>query len=225
MSNIQNQQMAVVSTNSAVKKTLSVSSAVALNYPQNIIFGHIIIYMNIKSIRNKFSDSSEMIGINFDVSTISGTKIDSTFPMNRYIIYGFKSPYKPDVSGNSCGILVIVREGLLYKKCVGLVGTQPDIEVVPIGINVGKQKWLILPIYRPPRQSSEYFVEDISKLFDKFSRYDVLIVLGDFNLGPDIITLSLLVYNYNLHNMIKQPTIFKSFKGCCIELIFTYRKH
>ena len=145
--------------------------------------------------------------------------------MNQYIINDFKYPHKLDVSGNSCGVLVIVREGLLYKKYVGLVGTQPDIKVVPIGINVRKQKWLILPIYRPPRQISGYFVEEISKLFDRYSRFDIVIVLEYFSLEPDDITLSSLVYNYDLHNMVKQPTIFKSSKGRCIELIFTYRKH
>ena len=151
-----------------------------LKYPRNVI----ISYININSIRNKFSGFSEMIGENVDILVIAQTKIDSSFPTSQFLIDGFKSPYRLDVSGNSGGILVYVRDCLL-SKYVNLVDTPPDIQVVPIEINVRKQKWLILPIYRPPLQNSEYFVEEISKLIDKCSRYDNVVVLGDFNLEPD----------------------------------------
>ena len=120
--------------------------------------------------------------------------------------------------------MVYVRDCLL-SKYVNLVDTPPDIQVVPIEINVRKQKWLILPINRPPQQNSEYFVEEISKLIDKCSRYDHVMVLGDFNLEPDDIALSSLIQDHDLYNMIKHPTCFKSSKGRCIDLIFTNRKH
>ena len=189
-------------------------------YPRNVI----ISYININSISSKFSGFSEMIGENVDVSVIAETKIDPSFPMSQFLIDGFKSPYRLDVSGNSGGVLVYVKECLL-SKYVNLVDTPPDIQVVPIEINVRKQKWLILPIYRPPQQTSEYFVDEISKLIDKCSSYDRVMVLGDFNLEPDDIALSLLIQDHDLYNMIKQPTCFNSSKGRCIDLIFTNRKH
>ena len=113
----------------------------------------------------------------------------------------------------------------LLSKYVNFVDTPRDIQVVPIEINVRKQKWLILPIYRPPQQNSEYLVEEISKLIDKCSSYDRVMVLGDFTLEPDDISLSSLIQDHDLYNMIKQPTCFKSSKGRCIDLIFTNRKH
>ena len=190
-----------------------------LNYPRNVI----ISYININSIRNKFSGISEMIGDFVDVLVIAETKIDSSFPTSQFIINGFKSPYRLDVSGYSGGILVYVRDSLL-SKCLGLVSTRPDIQVVPIEINVRKQKWLMLPIYRPP-QNSGYFVEEISKLIDKCSRYENVIVFGDFNLEPGGKALSSIIQDHDLYNMIKKPTCFKSSNGRCIDLIFTNRKH
>ena len=113
-----------------------------LKYPRNVI----ISYININSIRNEFSGFSEMIGENVDILVIAETKIDSSFPTSQFLIDDFESPYRLDVSGNSVGILVYVRDCLL-SKYVNLVDTPPDIQVVPIEINFRKQKWLILPIY------------------------------------------------------------------------------
>ena len=109
-----------------------------LKYPRNVI----ISYININSIRNKFSGFSEMIGENVDILVIAETKIDSSFPTSQFLIDGFKSPYRLDVSRHSGGILVYVRDSLL-SKYVKLVGTPPDIQVVPIEISIRKQKWLI----------------------------------------------------------------------------------
>ena len=143
-----------------------------------------------------------MIGDFVDVLVIAEIKIDSSFPTSQFIKNGFKSPYRLDVSGYSGGILVYVRDSLL-SKCLGLVSTRPDIQVVPIKINVRKQKWLMLPIYRPPQQNSGYFVEEISKLIDTYSRYENVIVLGDFNLEPGDKALSSIIQDHDLYNMIK----------------------
>ena len=83
----------------------------------------------------------------------------------------------------------------------------------------------MLPIYRPPQQNSGYFVEEISKLIDTYSRYENVIVLGDFNLEPGDKALSSIIQDHDLYNMIKKPTCFKSSNGRCIDLIFTNRKH
>ena len=68
-----------------------------LKYPRNVK----ISYMNISSITNKFSGFSEMIGENVNVLVIAETKINSPFPTSQFLLDGFKSPYRLDVSGNS----------------------------------------------------------------------------------------------------------------------------
>ena len=44
---------------------------------------------------------------------ISETKIDSTFPDSQFQIFGFKKPLRLDVTENSGGILVYVRDNLI----------------------------------------------------------------------------------------------------------------
>ena len=76
-----------------------------------------------------------------------------------------------------------------------------------------------------PQQNSGYFVEEISKLIDNYSRHEHVIVLGDFNLQPGENALSSIIHDHDVYNMIKKPTCFKSSNGCCIDLIVTNRKH
>ena len=109
--------------------------ALRLKYPRNVMTS----YINTNSVRNKFTDFSEMVGDYIDILVISETKIDSSFPTSQFVIDGFKSPYRLNVSRNSSGVLVYVRDSLLSKQ-LNVIGTQPDIQVVPFDINVRKQK-------------------------------------------------------------------------------------
>ena len=139
--------------------------------------------------------------------------------VSSFIIIGFKCPYRHDVSGNSCRILFYVRDGLLSKSLF-LVGTQPDIQVVPAEISDRKQKLLVLPIYRPPQQISGYFAEEMSKLIDIYSRYEN----RDFDFEPGEHALSSIIHDQDLYNMIKKQHASSLQIDGCIDLIFTNRK-
>ena len=62
-------------------------------------------------------------------------------------------------------------------------------------------------------------------MIDRYSTFDNVMVLGDFNLEPDDKDLSSLLQEHGLYNLIKQPTCFKSSNGRCIDLILTNCKH
>ena len=160
-----------------------------------------------------------MVGEYIDILVIAETKIDLSFSTNQFLIGGCKSPYRPNVSGNSGGVLVYVRDNLLSKQ-LNTLSIQPDIQVVLFEINFRKQKWLMLAIYKPPKQNSRYFVEQISKLLDKHSRYEKVMVLGGFNLEPNDIALAYSIEDHSLYDMVKHRNCFKSSKGRCIDLIF-----
>ena len=149
-----------------------------LKHPKNIIIG----YVNINSVRNKFEDFSNMVKDKFDILIIAETKLNPSFPNDQFSINGFKTPYRLDVSENSGGLLVYIREDIISKKLEG-IRIPKDIQVIPIEINIRKTKWLILPIYKKPTQDPKYFVDNISNIVDGFgkSRENVLI-LGDFNM-------------------------------------------
>ena len=121
---------------------------------------------------------------NLDVLIIAETKIDSTFPDSQFQILGFKKPLRLDVTENSGGILVYVRDNLISRK-IPDVDVPNDIQVIPFEINVRKRKWLLLPICKPPQQNQAYFIEQISQLLDRRPGFENVLVLGDFNMEPN----------------------------------------
>ena len=62
-----------------------------------------------------------------------------------------------------------------------------DIQAVPFELNLRKEKWMFVCIYRPPKHGSQYFIENMSLIIDHYSSiYDnyIIIILGDFNMEP-----------------------------------------
>ena len=55
-----------------------------LKHLKNII----VAYLNINSIRNKFTNFSKMINKNVDVLVIAEIKLDETFPMQQLVLEG-----------------------------------------------------------------------------------------------------------------------------------------
>ena len=52
--------------------------------------------LNINSLPNKFDELKEVIGRNLDILTIQETKLDSSFPLQQFVIEGYSAPYKLD---------------------------------------------------------------------------------------------------------------------------------
>ena len=61
-------------------------------FPKNLIIGHI----NINSIRNKFEVLKSMLSEVLDVLMIIETKLDNSFPEQRFHIEGFNIPFRLD---------------------------------------------------------------------------------------------------------------------------------
>ena len=102
-----------------------------------------------------------------------------------------------------------------------------DIQLIPIEINLRKEKWLCVYIYRPPKQNLTYFIDInlLSDLLDYYAvKYDNLIVIGDFNQLCSSTEISSLMATHDLQSLLTTPTCFKSVAGRCIDLILTNRK-
>ncbi len=112
-----------------------------------------------------------MTSSHVDVLVIAETKIDSSFQKIQFLINGFKAPYRLDVSGNSGGVLVNVKETLISKE-LDCLHNGATLQVIPFEINIRKQKWVVFAIYKPPVECKKYFVEQISLLLDKYSSFD-----------------------------------------------------
>ena len=189
------------------------------NY-NNIIFA----YLNINSIRNKFENLRLIINENVDILCIAETKIDESFPTAQFVLPGYHKPYRLDISDRQGGLLVYIKSHLPSR----LLSTHPspkDIQAIPFELNLRKEKWMFVCIYRPPKQSSQYFLDNLSLIIDHYSgTYDNYIVLGDFNIDPKNSKLTSFMQSFNLYNLIKSNTCFKG-GGSCIDLILTNRKY
>ena len=167
--------------------------------------------------RNKFADLTTIINGNVDIVPIAETKIDASFPSIQFTLEGY-TPYTLNINNKSGGILVYVKfsipsRWLCYEELL------ISIQAIPFGINLRKEKWLVISIYRPPSQNSEYFLNSLTKIIDYFANtYDNHLILGDFNLEPTDSALMGFLDSNNLTNLIKTNTCFKG-KGSCIDLI------
>ena len=155
--------------------TLCDIKRIRCKFPKNIF----ISYLNINSIRNKFDALGALVSSYFDILSVAETKLDSSFPNSQFNLEGFKSPYRIDISSRSGGILTFIRVDIPSRQLTDL-GVPSDIQIIPIELNLGKKKWLLITAYRPPKQSISYFLDNLSVLLDFYNSYDSIIINIDF---------------------------------------------
>ena len=185
--------------------------------PLNLNFA----FLNINSVRNKFENLIGIINENVDIFTITETKLDGSFPTAQFEIKGYYSPFRLDITNKSRGLLVYIKSSIPSRKlsCDDICNS---IQAIPFEINLRKEKWLVISIYRPPSQDSVFFLNSLTKIIDVFAdKYDNYLIMGDFKLesgNTTVLTNSL--DSNNLTYLIKTNTCFKS-KGLSIDLILT----
>ena len=100
-----------------------------------------------------------------------------------------------------------------------------NIQIIPFELNLKKDKWLFVKIYKPPLQNNQYFVSILSDLLDFCAtEYDNKVELGDLNL--ELLSPSMLSFmdSQNFVNLIKNKICFKG-AGSCIVLILRNGKY
>ena len=181
-------------------------------------------YLNINSVRNKFTDFQEIINGNVDVVSIAETKIDASFPSAQFVLEGYHSPYRLDISSRSGGILVSVKSSIPSRR-LSCENLRDSLQGVPFEINLRKENWLVISIYCPPSQNSEYFLNNLTVMIDfSADTYDNYLIMGDFNIEQSEPSVKAFLSSNNLYNLIKSNTCFKG-KCSCIDLFLTNRKY
>ena len=110
-----------------------------------------------------------------------------------------------------------------------------QIEIVPrpeffegifLEINLRKTKWLLMGGYNSSHHTISQFLGHVSKTLDKsLQNYDNFILLGDFNSPADSTHMSDFCLQYDLSNLIKEPTCYKNpANPSSIDVILTNRK-
>ena len=108
------------------------------------------------------------------------------------------------------------------SKVLKIPDSPGDIQVIPLEINLKKQKWLVIATYTPLSQCKNYFITELTKIFDKCrGSYENTVILGDFNMQPTNQISETFLEDNTFVNLIKSNTCFKSKPGSCIDLILT----
>ena len=173
--------------------------------PKNIIFSNI----NINSIRNKFDNLCGLISKNEDILSVAETKLDPSFPNSQFLITGFHEPMRLDITSKRGGIVAYIKS-LLPLSIMPNFKLPESIQVIPFELNLRKGKWFPVSIYKPPLESSKYFLDTLNDLLDFYSgTYDNKMAFGDFNLEPTNSVMINFMDSQNFTNLIKNNTCFK----------------
>ena len=182
-----------------------------------LIFSH----LNVNSIRNKFEELISQGQGTVNVLIISETKIDDSFLIANFLIYGFSQPYRVDRNSSGGGIMLYVGEdipsNLLKVESLPIEGFYVEM------LKLRSENWLINCSYNPNRSAIRNHLGVLSDFLDFHSSpYNNIIILGGFNVGVEESHMKTFCENCSLQNLIKQPTCHKNpSRPTCIDLIVT----
>ena len=132
----------------------------------------------------------------------------------------YSKPYRLDSNSKGGGKVLYVREDipakLINSSCI-----DHDKKYFLVEINLRKQKWLIICNYNPHKTAIKGYLEYISKEIDShLSKYDNVLLVGDFNSEPSEEALKSFCQIYNFKNLLDNPHATKtppitSFQNSC----------
>ena len=180
----------------------------------------IIAQININSIRNKFDLLSHYVCGNIDIFIITETKLDKSFPSGQFLLHGYSEPFRLDRNQFGGGLLVFIREDI---PCSILNIKQLTIEALFIEINLRKKKWLLCCSYNPHKNLIVAHLREIQVALDVLSsKYENIIIIGDFNSEPKESAMIDFCQPYKMENLINNFTCYKNpNKPTCIDLMLT----
>ena len=153
---------------------------------------NILSHLNLNSIRNKSENLKEVVNNHVDILVIADTKINKSFPKAQFIMEGFHKPLRLDIYCKSGFLLVYVRSYLLSRQLTKFE-IPSDIQAIPFEVNIRKEKWFFLCIYKTPSINSQYFLNSLSKFIDYYCNVcKSHTEIGDFILEPS----NLIFFNY-----------------------------
>ena len=132
---------------------------------------------------------------------LSETKTDASFPMSQFLLNSYSTPFWVDRNSHGGSILSYVWEDIPSKL---LLAEENHIEGFFVEINLrNKKKWLLSCSYNPKKSSLSNHIAELSKSLDLFtSKYERLLLLGDFNAGMEDSSIKIFCSNFNLTSMI-----------------------
>ena len=125
-------------------------------------------YLNVNSMRNKFQNLREMVRQNADKLAVAETKIDVSFSSVQFFLEGYHSPFRLVISRKSGGLSKFIKATLPSGQLF-LPRFQFRIQTLTFELNLRKEKWLVISMYRPPLDPLSRFLESLASIIDFFS--------------------------------------------------------
>ena len=193
---------------------------IRISFVDHLIIGQ----LNINSLRNKIEDLNHIVAGHIDILLITESKLDSAFPDNQFKIDGYYPPFRADRDKYGGGVIIYVRNDVPCKLLHNHTSTK-FIEGIFLEINIRKFKWLLFGGYNPSKSNILNFFTELEPILDRhMTKYVNFIMLGDFNSEISENAMKEFCENYNLTNLIKEPTCFKNpTNPSSIDLILTNR--
>ena len=111
----------------------------------------------------------------------------------------------------------------IWKQRLDFGILEDSLQIIEITLRT--RKWLVIGLYKPPNQKEEYIFKNLGVVLNNYlSKYEHIILLGDFNLTTSNKYLADFMTLFNLESLINTPTCFQSEKPRCIDLILTNKK-
>ena len=120
-----------------------------------------------KVFTGRFENSKEIVDASVDVEGISETKIGSAYPTGQFSLEGYYSSYRLHVSNRSSELLVNVNLFIPLKQ-LSHDNEYKTIQIISFDINPRKEKLVVVSVYRPPLQNSEYLLNAHANIIDNF---------------------------------------------------------
>ena len=111
---------------------------------------------------------SSLISENVDILIVTETKLNSSFPTAQFLIPGFYHPLRLDINRRSGRLLVYVK-GSISARVLTSFSTPADTQIIVFEINLRKEQWLFVGIYKPHSLNRQYFLDTLSDLLDFYS--------------------------------------------------------
>ena len=96
-------------------------------------------------------------------------------------------------------------------------------EGIFVEINFRKSKWRLFDTYHPPSQNNNFYFNNVGCALDVYTqKYENILLVGDFNAEEKEVILKDFMELYDLRNLVKENTCFKSVGNpSCVDLFLT----
>ena len=188
---------------------------------KNMVFSH----LNVNSLSNKFMEIHNILhkGLS-DILFLSETKLDSSYPNAQFNVKQF-SIHRVDRNAHGGGLVCYVKETIPHRNRADISINDNGIESIVIQIKTSSRNMFFLHIYKPPNVHVNFLSNALEIMLNKcLSESETVYVIGDLNINfaNSANNLSEICDTYDLKQLIKDPTCFKSINNPTIlDIILT----